>query len=97
LDKAERFVKLLTEMPAYELRIHVMNFLEEFDEQTKRLNEPLEIYSKCSIALLNSDSLKEFIGNVLATGNFINMVYEFQMSLNFLGQALLIFHIVLLE
>ncbi len=72
--KAERFIKMLTDIKCYELRINVMNFIEEFAELEVKLREPLEAYCHCSDRILNSSSLKAFIKIVLASGNYINMV-----------------------
>ncbi|CAF0767609.1 unnamed protein product [Brachionus calyciflorus] len=73
LGRAEKFLKLLTDVPLYELRINLMNYIEEFDELYSLLLNPLEIYCKISKAILESISLKSFIRLVLAAGNYLNM------------------------
>ena len=74
LGKAEKFIKLLTDVPFYELRINLMNYIEEFDEMYSLLAGPVEIYCNMSKSVLNSSSLKSFISLVLAAGNYLNMV-----------------------
>lgn len=74
LGKAENFIKLLTDIPNYALRIDLMNYLEEFDEIFSRIRQPLEVYSKSSRVILTSETIKSFLRLVLAAGNFINMV-----------------------
>ena len=74
LGKAENFIKLLTDIPNYALRIDLMNYLEEFDEIFSRIQQPLEVYSKSSRVILTSETIKSFLRLVLAAGNFINMV-----------------------
>lgn len=74
LPKAEKFIKLLTQVPLYELRIDLMNYLEEFDELYSLINNPLNVYCKSSKIILESSSIKYFIKLVLAAGNFLNMV-----------------------
>lgn len=74
LGRAERFIKMLTDIPAYELRINIMNFIEEFNELEVKLNEPLDAYCKCAEHILSSCSLKSFIRVILVSGNYINMV-----------------------
>lgn len=72
LSKADQFIKILTEIPNYELIINLMHFEEEFDELVSKLEIPFKIYAKCSEILLKSESLKLFLAIVLASGNFIN-------------------------
>lgn len=67
-------MKHLTDLPAYELRINVMHFLEEFDDLISQLQRPCECYLSSSRKLLDNESLKEFISVVLAAGNFLNSV-----------------------
>lgn len=74
LAKAEKFIKLLTDIPFYELRIGLMLFIEEFDETHSLVKSPLQIYSKVSNTILESKSLKNLFTLILAAGNFLNTV-----------------------
>lgn len=80
LAKAEKFIKLLTDVPFYELRINLMHFIEEFDEIHSLLESPLQIYCNVSNIILESKSLKQLITLILAAGNFLNTVSK---NLNF--------------
>lgn len=74
LAKAEKFIKLLTDVPCYELRIGLMFFIEEFDETHSLLENPLTVYCKVSNTILESKSLKNLFTLILAAGNFLNTV-----------------------
>lgn len=73
-NKAEAFIKMLVDMPNFELRIDSMLFIEEFHDIYKDLSDKFKIFSKCSKSILKSESLKKFIRLVLAAGNYINNV-----------------------
>jgi hypothetical protein len=73
-NKAEAFIKMLVDMPNFELRIDAMLFIEEFYDIFRNLSDKFEIFSKCSKSILKSESLKKFIRLVLAAGNYINNV-----------------------
>ena len=81
LTKADQFVKLLSDIPGYELRINLMSFEEEFNELYSKLDIPFRNYIKCSEVLLNNSSLKMFLAMILAAGNFLNY------SNNYAGKA----------
>ncbi len=81
LSKADQFIKLLSDIPCYELRINLMNFEEEFNELYSKLDIPFRNYMKCSEVLLNNKSLKLFLAMILAAGNFLNY------SNNYAGKA----------
>jgi hypothetical protein len=72
LAEADQFIKLLSDIPFYELRINLMTFLEEFDDCYSKLDKPLKVYSTSSQIVLNNTSLKLLFGLILASGNFLN-------------------------
>ena len=74
MSKPDQFVKLLSDISGYELRINLMIFIEEFDEAFTRLDTPLKLYVKCAETILNNQSLLSFYAYVLAVGNYINTV-----------------------
>lgn len=79
LAKAEKFIKLLTDVPFYELRIDLMHYIEEFDETHSLLKNPLQIYCNVSNTILESKSLKNLFTFILAAGNFLNTVSFFEL------------------
>lgn len=81
LSKADQFIKLLSDIPCYELRINLMSFEEEFSDLHTKLIIPFQSYVKCSEILLHNKSLKHFFAMVLAIGNFLNY------SNNYAGKA----------
>ncbi len=72
LAKADRFIKLLSDVPHYELRISLMIFLEEFEDTYARLNAPLLVYDRSARAVLVEESIRELLSMVLRMGNFLN-------------------------
>lgn len=74
LHHEERFIKLLTDIPKYELRINAMIFLLEYNETYKSIVDPVSIINKCSDILLEDKNLKLFLEIVLNAGNFLNTV-----------------------
>lgn len=72
LSEPDQFIKLLSDIPRYDLRIDLMNFLEEFDDMYTRLDTPLKVYSKSANVVLNNEALKEFLSMVLRLGNYLN-------------------------
>ena len=74
LSKPDQFVKLLSDIPCYELRINLMIFIEEFEDAFTRLKTPLKTYLKCAETILKDENLLSFYAHVLAVGNYINTV-----------------------
>ena len=74
LGKPEFFLKMLSDIPFYELRINLMTFIEEFTDIYTHLLNPLNTYEKISKIILDSRSLKKFFRTILAAGNFLNTV-----------------------
>ena len=72
LSEADQFIKLLSDIPCYELRINLMTFVEEFDELYTKLETPLKVYTKASKIILKNEALKLFFGLILSSGNFLN-------------------------
>lgn len=71
--RAEQFVKMLSDISHYDLRINLMHFYEEFDEAYEKLDSTFVAYINCCEVLLRNESLKLIFGLILATGNFLNM------------------------
>jgi hypothetical protein len=82
LSKAEKFIKLLSDIPNYNLRIDGMLYLEEYNETYKKIAEPVKIINKCAEILHQDESLKQFMKVVLAVGNYLNTV-SFNLNLSF--------------
>jgi inverted formin-2 len=72
LAREDQFIKLLIDIPFYELKINLMLFEDEFNESFAKFEIPFKIYASCSQVLLTNESLKSFLAIVLASGNFIN-------------------------
>ena len=72
LAREDQFIKLLIDVPFYELKINLMLFEDEFNESFAKFEIPFKIYASCSQVLLTNESLKSFLAIVLASGNFIN-------------------------
>lgn len=72
LSRADKFVKQLSDIVNYELRIKSMVFIEEFNDLYSKLEKPFETYIECSEQLLKNESLKLFLGIILTFGNFLN-------------------------
>ncbi len=72
LAEADHFIKLLSDVPRYELRISLMNFLEEFDEMYSRLESPLKIYDDSAQVIMENESLREILSMILRMGNYLN-------------------------
>ena len=74
LAKPEQFIKLLSDIPNYSLRIKTMLYLEEYEEALKKVTEPVNTTNKCAQVLHNDKSLKTFLKLVLIVGNYLNSV-----------------------
>jgi len=72
LAEADRFIKLLSDVPRYELRISLMTFLEEFEDMYARLDAPLLVYDRSARVVLANESLRELLSMVLRMGNYLN-------------------------
>ncbi|XP_072040337.1 LOW QUALITY PROTEIN: uncharacterized protein [Amphiura filiformis] len=72
LGQAEKFYKMLIEIPFYKLRVDSMLLKEEFSSDMDFLIPSIESIIMASRELLGSKSLKEILYLVLLTGNFLN-------------------------
>ena len=74
LGNAENFFWNLLRLPAYQMRIEGMLMKAEFQSShDKLLPDIIAVKSSCK-AILENQSLKEFLRYALHTGNFINAV-----------------------
>jgi hypothetical protein len=74
LEKAEQFIKLLSDIPNYTLRINTMLYLEEYNDLYRKVADPIKITNKCAEVLYKDKSLKTFLKLVLTVGNYLNSV-----------------------
>lgn len=72
LAEPDQFIKRLSDIPSYELRIKLMNFLEEFDDIYKQINSQINVYFKSTKFILENETLREILSMVLRLGNFLN-------------------------
>ncbi|KAM9466983.1 formin [Clarias gariepinus] len=72
LDKPEQFLYELSQIPDFAGRAHCIIFRAVFLDSISSINGKVEIISRVSKSLLESDSIKEVIGLVLAFGNYMN-------------------------
>ena len=72
LAEPDHFIKLLSDIPSYELRIKLMNYLEEFDDIHKQINSQIQVYLRSSRFILENETLREILSMVLRLGNFLN-------------------------
>ena len=90
LGNAENFFYLLIRVPAYETRIEGMLMKAEFLSCYETLlPNILALQASCK-AILESQSLKEFLRFALHTGNFINAVCNFRFFWNFLQSSFVV-------
>ncbi|XP_060789934.1 formin-like isoform X2 [Neoarius graeffei] len=72
LDKPEQFLYELAQIPDFAGRAHCIIFQAVFLDSISSIHGKVEIISTVCKGLLESDSIKEVIGLVLAFGNYMN-------------------------
>ncbi|KAL7861794.1 hypothetical protein SRHO_G00132350 [Serrasalmus rhombeus] len=72
LDKPEQFLYELSQIPDFAGRAHCIIFRSVFQDAISSIHRKVEIISRVCKELLESSSLKEVIGLVLAFGNYMN-------------------------
>uniref|UniRef100_A0AAY5F6D3 FH2 domain-containing protein n=1 Tax=Electrophorus electricus TaxID=8005 RepID=A0AAY5F6D3_ELEEL len=73
LDKPEQFLYELDQIPDFASRAHCIIFRSVFLDSISSIHSKTQIISSvCKVCLLESDSIKEVMGLVLAFGNYMN-------------------------
>ncbi|XP_058254382.1 formin-1-like isoform X1 [Hemibagrus wyckioides] len=72
LDKPEQFLYELAQIPDFAGRVHCIIFQSMFLDSIASIHGKVEIISRVSKGLLESNSIKDVIGLILAFGNYMN-------------------------
>lgn len=76
LGSAERFFKLILDLPFYRLRTEAMFLKEDFVTAIESINKNLDTIMAAADGFLTNSSFHSFLAFVLSTGNFLNTVIE---------------------
>lgn len=72
LDKPEQFLYELSQIPDFAGRTHCMIFQSVFVDSVSSARRKVDVISTVCKALLDSESVKDVIGLILAFGNYMN-------------------------
>lgn len=77
LGTAEKFYRLLIQVPAFRCRLEAMLLVGDFSSQLAMIRPNIHLLNTVCGRLTDNTSLKKFLRLVLHAGNFLNKVHTF--------------------